>query len=178
MTLAAFALAAALAREPESDWRYGDCRLLLTDLPASAPRFEQYRVDVERVPKPAAPRMGAADTRLFRTQLRTQAREGTNFAGHFHLAIWGCGAGCAEFAAVNLRTGAVAFPPGFRTINQIAASPLEPLLYRPDSRLMIVTGAPDEDFSRLEVRFLIPKDGRLKLIRRFSYADVCPPKPN
>ena len=49
-------------------------------------------------------------SRLFRTELRRQAATGPNFAGHFTLARWGCGAGCVDVAVIDAISGDVFFP--------------------------------------------------------------------
>jgi hypothetical protein len=41
----------------------------------------------------------------------TPAASGPNFAGHYTLARWGCGAGCVTVAVIDMTTGAVQFPP-------------------------------------------------------------------
>jgi hypothetical protein len=48
---------------------------------------------------------------MFRTVLRRQAASGPNFAGHFTLARWGCGAGCVTVAVIDAVSGVVAFAP-------------------------------------------------------------------
>ena len=174
--IAAAALLALLAHAaPDDQWdqAYEGCELRVADLPAAAPRFTDYPAVPAPILVPAAPRLRTHDARLFRTQLRTQAKEGPDFAGHDRGAVWGCGTGCASFAVVDLKTGRVYFPPGFKTVEQIAAAPLDHFTYRLDSRLLIVTGAPNEDFKRLGMRFFLMTEHGLKLIRTMSYAEVC-----
>jgi len=48
---------------------------------------------------------------MFRTELRRQASKGPNFAGHFTLARWGCGAGCVTVAVIYAISGQVWFAP-------------------------------------------------------------------
>src|SRR6202041_301595 len=52
----------------------------------------------------------------YRTVLRYQVSEGANFAGHYRVAIWGCGMTCAMFAVVNLKTGQVITPKRASTV--------------------------------------------------------------
>ena len=49
--------------------------------------------------------------RRFRTVLRIGASQGPNFNGHYRVLHWGCGTNCIEWAAVDLRDGAVWFAP-------------------------------------------------------------------
>ena len=46
---------------------------------------------------------------LYRARLRAAATERPNFAGHYVLTTWGCGTECVMGAAINTRTGRVAF---------------------------------------------------------------------
>lgn len=46
----------------------------------------------------------------FRTLLQAASKEGTNFAGHYALATWGCGTSCQTIAMVDLVSGRVYFP--------------------------------------------------------------------
>jgi hypothetical protein len=55
--------------------------------------------------------LATKDARMFRTELRRQAARGPNFAGHYTLALWGCGAGCANGAVIDARSGQVGFIP-------------------------------------------------------------------
>ena len=58
---------------------------------------------------PAAPVLGTKEARQFRTELRRQAAYGPNFAGHFTLLRWGCGAGCVAVAVIDAIWGEVWF---------------------------------------------------------------------
>ena len=75
------------------------------------PRLQDYPVTDSFQGKPAAPVLSTKDARMFRTQLRRQAALGPNFAGHYTLALWGCGAGCANGAVIDARSGQVWFVP-------------------------------------------------------------------
>jgi hypothetical protein len=48
---------------------------------------------------------------MFRTQLRNEVKYGPNFAGHYTLARWGCGAGCVSVAVMDAVSGEVWFAP-------------------------------------------------------------------
>jgi hypothetical protein len=74
---------------------------------AQAPRFEDYPVAKIFRGKPRAPVLSTREARDFRTQLRHQAAKGPNFAGHFTVVQWGCGAGCATVAIIDANTGNV-----------------------------------------------------------------------
>jgi hypothetical protein len=72
---------------------------------AQAPTFEQSKVTEKITGKPAAPVLRTQMQRTFRTVIREAAEKGPNFAGHYTLAEWGCGAGCMSMAIVDSRTG-------------------------------------------------------------------------
>src|SRR5271156_6059504 len=76
------------------------------------PRFQDFAVTNVFKGKPAAVDLSTnSQARLYRTQLRRQAADGPDFAGHYKIAIWGCGSSCAAFSIVDSQTGRVYFPP-------------------------------------------------------------------
>ena len=106
-----------------------------------APRFEDFPVK-EQISGPTAPLALTRKDTEFRTQLRDAAREKPNFAGHYVLTYWGCGAGCVMGAAIDARTGRVAWLP-----STICCWPVEvedPLAFRHDSTLVAMTGLRNE----------------------------------
>ena len=109
---------------------------------AETPRFEDFVAAVEKVEHPAALRLSDARSRHYKSQLGEAADHDVNFAGHYVLASWGCGASCVMSAAVDVKTGAVAWLPF-----TLCCWPLEieePLEFKPDSRLLIVHGSRNE----------------------------------
>ena len=90
--------------------------------------------------------------RQFRTRLRQGAAEGPNFAGHFTIASWGCGAACVQFAIIDARNGQVFFPPEVLHVSMLHVMEPEDASHRQlarprfrrDSALFIVVGAVDE----------------------------------
>ena len=80
-------------------------------LAGNIPAFTDYPAVKDFQGKPAPPVLSTPKARMMRTQLRQQAATGPNFAGHFTLARWGCGAGCVSWAIIDARTGKVWFAP-------------------------------------------------------------------
>jgi len=88
---------------------------------AAPPRLADYPAQPTLKGKPAEPVLSTPRARMFRTQLRRQAAMGPNFAGHFRLALWGCGAGCGYVAVVDSLTGEVFMPE--LTFDTVSARP-------------------------------------------------------
>lgn len=166
------AIALVLAAGSPED-AFTGCYVTPEQLPRSAPRFAAYAVPKEPSFRPASVRLESRDARLFRTQLRTQAKDVPDFAGHYRVAYWGCGTGCLSFAVVNQRTGKVSFPPDFSIVEQVAAAPMDHVTNRVDSRLLIVTGMLNEDEKRLGVYFYEMTPKGLKRVKRLTYDQIC-----
>src|ERR1700743_182434 len=74
--------------------------------------FSQYSVTSIFKGAPAKPQLTSETARRFRTVISEGANKGPNFAGHYTVVTWGCGADCASFAIVDALTGKV-FDPRF-----------------------------------------------------------------
>ncbi len=115
-------------------------------VPDTPPRFESYPVQASVTGRHRLI-LGRADME-YRTRLRVAARQPPNFAGHYVLALWGCGMECAMGAAIDDRSGHVTWLPG--TVCCWLSAPgamtpdAEPVRYRRDSRLLILTGLRNE----------------------------------
>jgi hypothetical protein len=119
---------------------------------SSSPRFEDYPAAPAFTGKPAPPKLGAAHHRLFRSMIRAGAAQGPNFAGHYTIALWGCGSSCGSMAVVDAKTGRVFDGPfgilgsmGLLRYPDDPSGQAPPLTYRLDSRLLIVRGCPEDD---------------------------------
>lgn len=112
------------------------------------PRFQDYSADVY-AGKPAPLNLRSHRlARTFRTSIREQLHEGgINFAGHFTIAVMGCGTGCSTTAIVDARNGHAYFP---RELNGWYVEPgayqfadnEDVRTFRADSRLLKIIGAP------------------------------------
>jgi hypothetical protein len=107
----------------------------------AAPRFVDFPATPYRG-KPAGVHLRDAKSREYASALRTASHQPTNFAGRYVLATWGCGASCIMGAAIDAKTGAVAWVPF--TVCCWNLEITEPLEYRRESRLLIVHGSLDE----------------------------------
>lgn len=117
------------------------CSLIAASGP---PGFEEYPATEGYLGK-NAPLILGKDDRQFRTRLQKAASERPNFAGHYILTAWGCGAGCLVSAIIDANTGHVYWAP-----HTICCWPLDapdnfrPIEVHPDSRLIIFHGERNE----------------------------------
>jgi len=111
---------------------------------AQVPQFSDY--PAHPYSGPAAPLILASKMDInFRTRLLEAARGPVNFAGVYSLATFGCGTECVMGAAVNLRTGRVVWLPS--TIccwPADADAKFQPVAFRADSTLLVLSGLRDE----------------------------------
>lgn len=134
----------------------------------SLPQFKDYPAQEKFSGKPAQPKLASKRARLFRTMIRTQAAEGPNFAGHYRIATWGCGAGCVQFAIVDVKTGDVYFPPEVETVMVLLEQEGDPLQFQAEGRLLVITGQKEKANFRNagEGRFFYEwRNNRLVLLR-------------
>jgi hypothetical protein len=111
------------------------------------PRFGDYPAGEIYSGRIAPVLLETKRARMFRGRLREGARQGPNFAGHYTVVFWGCGAGCAQVAVVDARTGKVYWPPlDYADIpdspqegEDQAAFAAQHRNFRPDSKLLVLT---------------------------------------
>ena len=111
------------------------------------PKFDEFKVVEKFTGKAAAPILQTRMQKTFRKTIVDAAQQGPNFAGHYTLAEWGCGAGCVSMAVVDSKTGR-AFDGPFNLLGYDLSYTYEggeeQLEYRIDSRLMVARGGPGE----------------------------------
>jgi len=167
---------------------FDKCRFVtnadLTD--KQAPTFDAYRVtSQETVENPKLDLASNPAARMYRTTLREQIAQGPNFAGHYRVAVWGCGSSCSSFAVVNLSTGRVITPEGFSHTSGVYFGvdnqKLFPgsqkdywlLGFRNDSKLLVVLGDLDEDESREGAFYFLLDHEHLRLIHSTAVKKDC-----
>ena len=111
-----------------------------------APRYQDFAVTNIFKGKPAEVDLSShPQARSYRTELKRQAARGPDFAGHYKIAIWGCGTACAAFAIVDSQTGHVYFLPELPYVTftdwDYTNSDLQ---FHIDSRLLVLHGSPKE----------------------------------
>ena len=136
------------------------CRLVTpSDLSEKgAPAFASRRDNIRGMSGHPKLDLSNPTARYYRTWFRSEVAKGPNYAGHYRVVVWGCGTSCAMFAVVNLNTGGVIEPDGFRSINTVYFADEEFVSnpkrdywgfdFRRDSRLLVVIGGLDEDEER------------------------------
>lgn len=162
---------ASLAESAED--YYDNHSLRASDLPANAPRFSQFAVGSIYRGRPAAPDVTSdPESRMFRTMIRMGAKRGPNFAGHYTIVEWGCGAGCRMIAIVDAASGKVFHPANLGTVDNsnIAYDELEPpegdlIKFRKDSRLLVVIGGINEDDKLRGISYFVWENDKLRRIR-------------
>jgi hypothetical protein len=128
------------------------------------PRFQDYAVKGIYKGKTASVKLAGSSARMFRTMLRENAKGGVNFAGHYILATWGCGADCHSFAIIDAKTGSVYFSPAISFVGGQMYQDENRLQFRKNSSLLIVAGAKND--KELGKFYYVWKNNRLRLIRK------------
>ncbi|MBK5295166.1 MAG: hypothetical protein JJE04_26265 [Acidobacteriia bacterium] len=117
------------------------------------PTFERFRVARVNPGKPVTPYLRSEKDPIRREKIKEGAKAGTNFAGHFTIAEWECGATCRSMALIDTRNGTVHDGP-FNTLGLLPGFLYEgkyrlehltatPLTYKIHSGLLIVRGCPE-----------------------------------
>lgn len=135
------------------------------------PSFSDYPAKEIFRGKPAPPKLVTKGDRAFRTRIRYGAKLPVEFAGHYTLPRWGCGAGCVAFVIVDSLTGRVYDVPfslqdlPYSWEEKNADEPHDRMAFRPDSRLMKLDACLNETECGLYDYVMVDGKG-LKLIRK------------
>ena len=144
----------------------------------TAPRlFTAYPAAASRSHRWVAPDVRRGEAHLFRTALRRAAAGPPDFAGRWRVAWIGCGAAAVCPAFIDRTNGRVVFPKPFRVVAALSVNAgdesFDMLTYRPDSRLLLVLGAPDEDTARTGASYYDWRDGAPSLVRFVPVSALC-----
>jgi hypothetical protein len=107
------------------------------------PQFKDFAAGEQYRGKPHAVVL-TGEARNFRTRIKEAAQGKPNFAGHYIVAIWGCGSECLEGAVIDAKTGRVYMLPFTLCCWKMVDDNFKPLEYRADSKLLIFSGARNE----------------------------------
>lgn len=108
----------------------------------AAPVFADYPALTASLQSTHKVLLQSPQSRRYATMIREAATHPPNFAGHYVLASFGCGASCVMAAAINAQDGTVIWLPF--TVCCWPVEITEPLDFKPDSRLLIVHGSRNE----------------------------------
>lgn len=102
----------------------------------------------------------------FRTRLEAARKMRPNFAGHYIVTTWGCGSGCLLGAVIDARTGKV-YQWDFSICcwDSIADDNFNPIEFRLNSRLIVFSGARNEEEGDTGAHFYKFENGRLVHLR-------------
>ncbi|MDC8771717.1 hypothetical protein [Roseateles albus] len=170
-------LACAFAFGATDEDGYNEYTIRPVDIPSDAPMFEKFPAEVFAGSNAAPILHGDPKTRMFRSRLARWAKERPNFAGHYILATWGCGTECTQISIIDALTGRIYHPPGVST--NVAVNVHESLLegggdlwhaagaikFKPDSRLLILIGMPEERVENRGVSYYVLENNKLRRIR-------------
>jgi hypothetical protein len=150
--------------------------LLAVFLAQAVPKPSDFPITEVFKGTPAAPKLTTAGQKAYRTLIREWAAKGPNFAGHYALAQWGCGAGCLQIAVVDLKTGAVYEGP-FGALRKatmcLEGTPEAPgIAFQRESALLVLKGCPD--FKNCGAYYYQWTGSEFKLLRR----DLLAQTPN
>lgn len=172
-------VSASRAQQEDSPFAYDKCLVSSADLvDKKAPTFAAYRAkSPETVENPKLDLKSNPIARVYRTLLRQEVTLGPNFAGHYRVAIWGCGSSCAMFAVVNLKTGRVITPEGFHSTStvyfDVDDKKIKVFGFRKDSKLLVILGDLDEDESREGAFYLVLENEHLRLVHSTRVTKDC-----
>jgi hypothetical protein len=130
-----------------------------------APRFRDYPVSEAYIGK-NAPVVLKPDDMMYRTRLREAAKKKPNFAGHYILAAWGCGAQCLMGAVIDARTGKVFWLPHTGCCwGSDVDERFEPIEFRLESSLVVFSGLRNEKEGDDGAHFYKFEKGRFQHIK-------------
>ena len=131
------------------------------------PTFSAFPAEVAQHPgRVAEPRFETPAARRYRTVITQESRQGPNFAGHYRLAVWGCGTDCRGFAIFDLLTGTVYIDRKIETVVGVMGNDDPRLDFRPDSTLFVISGQINEAEGS-EAKYFYKWDGkRLVLLQK------------
>jgi len=139
------------------------------------PQFKDFPAQGKYAGK-NAPVIITGEDRMYRTRLKEAAQEQPNFAGHYVLAAWGCGAGCLMGAVIDVNTGKVHwFPHSICCWNDTGRDDnFTPIVFRLNSRLVVFIGLRNEQDSDQGAHFYEFAKTGFKYIRTIKSAATQP----
>ena len=128
---------------------------------SATPKFRDYPVSEVYTGK-TAPLILKKSDRTFKTRLHEAAKnERPNFAGRYIMTFWGCGTSCVMGAVIDAKTGSVHWW-NFTICcwRNDVDDKFEPIEVRPNSRLIVFSGARNEKDGDAGTHFYKIENGR------------------
>lgn len=114
---------------------------------STLPNFKDYSINEKIYNGLTAPLVLTRDDLMFKTRLKWATKNiKPNFAGHYILTTWGCGAQCLMGAVIDAKTGKVYWIE-FSICCWWSSSlddEIQPIEFRPESRMIVFTGFRNE----------------------------------
>jgi hypothetical protein len=117
--------------------------LLATPTLADMPDFPHFPAEVYSG-KVAKPLLDTEDKRMYRTRINEAAKGEVDFAGHYIVAKWGCGASCLSGAIIDAKSGVVTMIP-WMVCCTMWDGDAERIQHRAESRLIVFVGMINEE---------------------------------
>ena len=130
---------------------------------ASVPSFAEYHEPLVKMKSGARPKLISSQDREFKTRVAEASAQGVNFAGHYVLSSFGCGASCIMSFALDKKSGEISWLPFTVCCWDSVKIGAEPIGFMKDSRLVVVTGSRNEQGKG--VYYYEFKNSRFVLIR-------------
>ena len=134
------------------------------------PRFEDFQIAKIHRGKSKPPDLSTPDARAFRSRLRAAAKGKVNFAGHYIVTTWGCGASCVGGAAIDALTGKVIFLPFSVCCWGAVPESFRPVAHQANSRLIVFSGLRNEE-EPMGAHYYELKDCEFKFIESVNKPD-------
>lgn len=133
-----------------------------------SPRFTDYpeaRIEHTTVKRLPLPKADEDDDYKLRRHDSIGETSTANFAGRYFLAVWGCGSTCVNAAIVEAASGTIIEVPfsisGWRRTHD----DFEAVEFRHDSRLVVFSGALNEDKRTMGRHYYVLENGELRHLR-------------
>ena len=134
------------------------------------PLFKDYPV-AETYTGKNAPLVLRREDVTFRTRLREAAKGKPNFAGHYIVASWGCGAGCLMGAVIDAKTGRVSSFPHTICCWESVDEKFQPIEFRLNSSLIVFSGLRNEKEGDNGAHFYKFQNGKFVHVRSILKAN-------
>ena len=109
------------------------------------PLFEEYKAPIVRHKTTSAPKLESSQDLEFKSKIAEASRQRVNFAGHYVLSSFGCGANCVMSFALDKHSGKVSWLPFTVCCWDEVNSKSIPMSFRKDSRLVVIIGSRNEE---------------------------------